>query len=143
MNVDLTITISVILGLSSTIVPVIGQIITAHHGTKIKRMEIEEGRFTTFEIHKRDLLEQAISDLANFSVCPKSETLSEACISLSRVLPYLTDTGYSTARILLDTEYYSPENKTDFADEVIDEMRNLLQTITMSSKPKWHKQCKE
>lgn len=141
MQVDLTITISVILALTAIIVPVIGTIISSVHDTKIKRLELEQQRFSAIDLHKREILEQAISDLAKCRANFEFNNIVKASSSLSKALPYL-DKSYNTAVTIIGCTDSENVLIYDYIDSTIDELSNLLRTITTQDKPtqrKWYK----
>ena len=57
MKVDLTVTISVILGLSAIVSPVITALINNYHQTKIKKLELSHEKYTETALYQRRILE--------------------------------------------------------------------------------------
>ena len=102
MSFDFTITISVILGFSAIFVPLLGNIVSACHDTKIKKLELSESTHKNYILHKRDILEDAISHLGKFSTVDTVESLSGAGEALAKALPYLDGETYQQALKVLN-----------------------------------------
>ena len=57
MKVDLTVTISAILGMSAIVAPVLTALINNHHQTKIKKLELAHEKYTETALYQRHILE--------------------------------------------------------------------------------------
>ena len=57
MKVDLTVTISAILGMSAIVAPVLTALINNHHQTKIKKLELAHEKYTETALYQRRILE--------------------------------------------------------------------------------------
>ena len=142
MQFDLTVTISVILALVAIIVPVIGQGISACHDTKVKQLEFENKQFIDFDLHKREILEQAISDLSKCLVNGTVSAFEKVGVSLGKALPYLSGDIHNYALTILGYAYDEKTVDKDIITEVIEGLSKSLQTITKPDKPeqrKWYK----
>jgi len=142
MQFDLTVTISVILALVAIIVPVIGQWISAHHDTKVKQLEFENKQFTNFDLHKREILEQAISDLSKCAVNGTVSAYEKVGVSLGKALPYLDKQTYLLAIQIINSAHEDDGVDKNTILYAIEGLCSCLQTITKPDKPEqriWYK----
>jgi len=129
MQVDLTVTISVILGLAAIVVPVIGQIISAIHDSYVRKIEIAEKRFTDFDLHRRAILENAVSALGGCVTKNDIDQLRDAGEALSLALSYLDDNTYKEALNVLSYVTNREKFKLSSLNAVIEGISTILRTI--------------
>lgn len=76
-EIDLTITISVIVALCAIVSPIFTAIINNAHHTKIKKMELRQQRYIETTLHIRELFESYLNYTARYLNHPDSKTFTE------------------------------------------------------------------
>lgn len=103
-NVDTTISLAFIVTFVTIVSQVIVTVLNNRHMRKIKELEIQQQNFQNITIHKRELFENYLKMIGEFSYELTSAKMSELLISYYQILPYI------------------PEEKAkyfrDFADEI-------------------------
>lgn len=88
-NIDLTVTISVIVALCAIISPILTTIINNLFQLKLKRLESSQKRYEDTVLHKREIFENFLSAFNQVCQLPTNEAIAQYSSSYSLVYIYL------------------------------------------------------
>lgn len=109
-NIDLTVTISVIVALCAIISPILTTIINNLFQIKLKRLESSQKRYEDTVLHKREIFENFLSAFNQVCQLPTNEAIAQYSSSYSLVYIYLPkkvrdDLG--TVNLLINNKKYN------------------------------------
>lgn len=109
-NIDLTVTISVIVALCAIISPILTTIINNLFQLKLKRLESSQKRYEDTVLHKREIFENFLSAFNQVCQLPTNEAIAQYSSSYSLVYVYLPkkvrdDLG--TVNLLINNKKYN------------------------------------
>ncbi len=109
-NIDLTVTISVIVALCAIISPILTTIINNLFQLKLKRLESSQKRYEDTVLHKREIFENFLSAFNQVCQLPTNEAIAQYSSSYSLVYIYLPkkvrdDLG--TVNLLINNKKYN------------------------------------
>lgn len=89
MKFDSTFTFALIISMTSLLSPIIVSIINNRHLRKMKALDIQQENFKLINLHKRDIFENFLKLVGEFSYEYTSVELSELTSAYYLVLPYI------------------------------------------------------
>ena len=91
VSVDLTLTVSVILGLSAIVSPILVAIINNHHQYKMKKLEYKQKEYEANILYRRKIYENFLSSLNKVCHVHNDENITSYAESYSLAYIYLPD----------------------------------------------------
>lgn len=133
MNLDLTITISVILGVAAIISPICVAIINNHYQLKLKQFE-------SFELSQRKVLETFSQKSGEHFAKNNGYSTSDFLSSLYSLLPYFKISDKEIKSIISSTAKNDFENLNNKVNELIIELSKQIKPKSkLSLKHRFHK----
>ena len=130
MKVDLTITISVILGFSAVVAPVLTALINNRHNRKMRLLELQHEKYKETVVYQRKLIETYLQKTAKCIESKTNDQTNEYAESFGAVSLYLPDEQRKTV-VALDKAIY--KNEWDVAHEkfiaMLPELTTILQKL--------------
>ncbi len=115
-EVDMTVTISVIVALCALISPWVTALINNHHATQIRKLELQEKRYEEVLLYKRTVFEEYIQALENAMNSDKYEVYStygrcysRAVLSVSEVTASMMNEMDNSIKMAYNGEFANQE----------------------------------
>ena len=89
MKIDPTITFALIVAFVSLISPIAVALINNRHMRKMKEMELKQENFRNITLHKRDILENFLRLVGEFTSSDTNVKMSELAVAYYMLLPYI------------------------------------------------------
>ena len=129
-TIDLTITISVILGVAAIISPVLTTLLNNHHQLKLKKLELKQKEYEQTILYKRNIFENFLTALSMVAQLHSRENINEFAKWYPLAYMYLPEEVQKTlATINLLLAHNKCDEIVKYVDLVTSDINKELQKL--------------
>ena len=147
MEVDLTVTVSVILGVAAVISPVLTSFVDNRYKLKLKRLELDAERFKTDNFRIIQYLENYLSSLllvTNPDIRDFPNDLQDYQQAFARAIPYLPQEAYEWA-VSLDFKALDNSSNREGIPVIRNKVREQIEDLrsqSIQTQSRWYKRLR-
>ena len=130
MKVDLTVTISVILGCAAVVSPILTALINNHHQRKMKLLELKQEKYKETVVYRRNLIEAYLQKTAKCISYHRELQQNEYEESFGKVISYVPD-NIRDKMIRIDGFIHDLDNAAAYKDfiQLLPELTAIVQKL--------------